>query len=129
MKYNKLKPGLELFAQTYSSDLLAVQPTLDLDDLTQQNRAYAGTGGTSEGNHMHRFTPAYMDAETGQAVVSRFADGRSAPVHLLAGLPEEWIVEHTASSYEPKLKDSIIVGFIRDNIFYTRAEAAKACSH
>jgi len=128
MKKVIIEPKLELFAQTYSADILTAQPTLDAENLAQQNRAYAGTGGTSEGNQAHRFTPAYRDAESGKVATSRFADGRPAPIHMLTGLPEEWFIEHIKNK-APKLKNSIIVGFTRDNKFYTRAEAAKACAH
>jgi len=128
MKDEKLESQLALFAQTYSADLLVTQPTLSVDDLTHQNQAYEGTGGTSQGNHGQGFAPAYMDAETGKIVTSKFADGRSAPIHLLSGLPEEWIVGRSCSD-APKLKDSIVVGFVRGEKFFTRAEAAKACAH
>jgi len=129
MADEKVESRLELFAQTYSADLLVSQPTVGLDDLAHQNQAYAGTGGTSQGNHERGFSPAYMDAETGKIVASSFTDGRPAPIHLLCGLPDEWVVEQGFNSEGPKLKESIVVGFVKNNIFYTRAEAAKACAH
>lgn len=129
MADEKVESRLALFAQTYSADLLVNQPTLTLDDLAHQNQAYAGTGGTSQGNQGQGFSPAYMDAETGQIVLSTFTDGRPAPIHLLCGLPEEWMQDHASSSEMPKLKGSIVVGFVRDGQFYTRAEAAKVCAH
>jgi len=129
MKDEKIESPLALFAQTYSADLLVTQPTLTLDDLAHQNQAYAGTGGTSQGNHAQGFSPAYMDAATGRIVISAFTDGRPAPIHLLGGLPEEWILEQSNSSDAPRLKESIVVGFVRGDRFYTRAEAAKACAH
>jgi len=128
MTDEKLESRLALFAQAYSADLLVTQPTLTLDDLAHQNQAYAGTGGTSQGNRGQGFAPAYMDATTGKIVASTFTDGRPAPIHLLSGLPEEWILEHSNGDI-PKLKESIVVGFVRGDTFYTRAEAAKACAH
>jgi len=129
MTDEKVESRLALFAQTYSADLLVNQPTLTLDDLIHQNQAYEGTGGTSQGNHGQGFSPAYMDAETGKIVASTFTDGRPAPIHLLCGLPEEWVLGHTSSSEAPRLKASIVVGFVRGDQFYTRAEAAKVCAH
>jgi len=129
MTDEKVESRLALFAQTYSADLLVNQPTLTVDDLVHQNQAYAGTGGTSQGNEGQGFSPAYMDAETGKIVMSTFNDGRPAPIHLLSGLPDEWILEHDSGCEVPKLKGSILVGFVRGEQFYTRAEAAKACAH
>jgi len=129
MKNTELEARMALFAQTYSADLLVAQPTFGPDDLTIQNQAYAGTGGTSEGNQAHRFAPAYKDVDSGKAVASCFADGRPAPIHLLAGLPEGWIINHADRSEMPTLRPNILVGFIRDGKFFTRAEAAKACAH
>ncbi len=129
MADEKVESKLELFAQTYSADLLVSQPTIGPDDLAHQNQAYAGTGGTSQGNHGRGFSPAYMDTETGETVASSFTDGRPAPIHLLCGLPDEWILDQGYDSEGPKLKESIVVGFVKDDKFYTRAEAAKACAH
>ena len=106
-----------------------MQTALNPEDLAHQNYAYAGTGGTSQVNHGLGFSPAYMDTENGEMVISRFADGRPAPVHLLGGLPEEWIIEDYEDNGSIRLKETIIAGFIRNDRFYTRAEAAKVCSH
>lgn len=129
MTNEKLESRFALFAQTYSADLLINQPTLTQDDLAHQNQAYAGTGGTSQGNHEQGFSPAYMDATTGKIVASKFTDGRPAPIHLLCGLPEEWMLEQINNGHALQLKNSIVVGFVRGDKFYTRAEAAKACAH
>jgi hypothetical protein len=63
---------------------------------------------------------------TRQAELSRFADGRPAPMHLLEGLPDLWVVERDTQGRVSALKDTVIAGFIRGGLFYTREQAAAA---
>jgi len=61
---------------------------------------------------------------TGQSEFSRFADGQPAPMHLLDGLPDLWVVKRDAQGRVSALEDTVIAGFIRGGHFYTREQAA-----
>lgn len=97
--------------------------------LRQENLAFVGTGGVSEANRRRGFLPAFYDVATGRAEIARFADGRPAPMHVLDGLPEEWVVERDAAGRVRAIKSSVISGFIRGAYFYTRDQAAAAVLH
>jgi hypothetical protein len=99
------------------------------EQLRLENLAYVGTGGISQENRHRGFLPAFFDSETGRSVLSKFADGRVAPVHLLDGLPAEWIVARDRSGRVRSVKSSVIAGFVLDGWFYTREQAAKATLH
>lgn len=92
--------------------------------LVEENRRFAGTGGVSENNAQARFVPAFQDAHTGQVEISRFRDGRPAPFHLIDGLPEDWIAERDVTGRVIRIKGSIISGFVRFGVFFTRQEAS-----
>lgn len=96
------------------------------DALTRENFRYMGTGGVSANNRSQGFVPAFKDAETGIIYKSRFANGMPAPVHMLAGLPEELVEVHEELSTNLSLKSSVISGFIREETFYSREEARQA---
>jgi hypothetical protein len=95
--------------------------------LREENETYAGTGGVSENNCSARFLPAFQDSLSGRVEQARKEDGSPAPMHLLCALPDEWVAERDASGRILALKDTIIAGFLRDGVFYTREEAASAC--
>ena len=99
---------------------------LTADSLKQENLEFYGTAGVSHENRGNGFTPAFCDTETGRVEISRFHNGQPAPMHLLEGLPEGWIIERDAASKATAVKHSVITGFVRDNCFYTRAQAAAA---
>ena len=61
------------------------------------------------------FRPAFLDYSTCTIHMSRFADGRLAPVHIRDTLPEELLA-----------KGTLIAGFERNGFFYTRAAAERA---
>ncbi len=92
--------------------------------LVEENRRFAGTGGVSEHNAQARFVPAFQDAHTGQVEISRFRDGRPAPFHLIDGLPEDWIAKRDVTGRVVQIKGSIISGFVRFGVFFTRQEAS-----
>jgi len=92
--------------------------------LVEENRQFTGTGGVSENNVKARFTPAFLDVSTGRIEISRFADGRPAPFHLLDGMPEEWIVKKDLKGCVLEIKHNIVSGFVRLGKFFTRQEAA-----
>ena len=85
---------------------------------------YRGTMGVSENNRCLGFQPAFIDRETGTVYLSRFADGRLAPCHLLDGLPAELVLARDEQGHVTCVKDSVESGFVHDERFHTRAEAA-----
>ncbi len=99
---------------------------LTTETLRKQNLAFVGTGGVSEENRSSGFRPAFFDTATGRAALARFTDGRPAPMHLLDGLPDEWVAERDAAGQVRAIKDSVIAGFVRNGRFYTREQAAAA---
>ncbi len=97
--------------------------------LTKQNHIYRETGGVSEGNRSRGFRPAFLDQSTGNTWLSRFADGRIAPVHVLDGLPSGLVAERDGGGHVKVVIDCVIAGFLRGGLFYTRAQAARAAAH
>jgi hypothetical protein len=93
--------------------------------LREDNRAFDGTGGVSAGNCTQGFIPAFCDTETGKAVPSRHADGSLASIHLLVGLPPEWAVELGNGNVVLAVKETVIAGFLRAGVFFTRDQAAQ----
>ena len=69
------------------------------------------------------FAPAYHNSETGEILLSSFANGTPAPVHLLEGLPANWFTVKNAHPTPGLLRESVRSGYTRDNVFYTREEA------
>lgn len=68
--------------------------------------------------------PAFYDPETRTVMLSRFANGATAAVHVTDGLPEDWIIRGDATGAVARIKDSIIAGFLSNGHFYTREEAS-----
>jgi hypothetical protein len=85
---------------------------------------FSGTGGVSENNPCLSFQPAFIDRETGTVYLSRFPDGRLAPCHLLDGLPAELVLERSEQGHVTHVNASVVSGFVHDDHFYTRDEAA-----
>ena len=99
------------------------------EKLRKENQVFAGTGGVSQGNRSSGFIPSFCDTETGAVQISRFKNGLPAPMHLLEGLPDEWVSERDPSGRVASLKASVIAGFLYKNSFYTREQAANAVLH
>ncbi|MGD8956101.1 MAG: hypothetical protein PVJ03_02130 [Chromatiaceae bacterium] len=93
--------------------------------LRRENAVFRGTGGVSEDNRSLGFRPAYFNTATGETVVSRFANGAIAPVHVLDGLPEDWVVARDRRGNVREVLASILAGFVRGGRFYTREAAAR----
>jgi hypothetical protein len=85
---------------------------------------YRDTNGLSENNRCLGFQSAFLDRETSTVYLSRFADGRLAPFHLLDGLPPELVLARDEEGHVTQVKASVESGFVRDEQFYTRYEAA-----
>lgn len=96
--------------------------------LATENARFAGSGGVSQGARRQGFLPAFLDRGTGEVYLSRFADGRLAPIHVLDGLPVRLVVMHNTHRVTAA-KASVIAGFVRSQSFYTRAQAALAAGH
>lgn len=94
--------------------------------LLRENHRFGGTTGVSIGNRSYGFKPAFMDRVTGQIYLSRFGDGRPAPVHVLDGLPKELVIQRSASGRVIKVRGSVIAGFVKDGQFLTREEDTAA---
>lgn len=92
--------------------------------MRRENLAFAGTGGVSPVSRKACFEPAFRDDSTGRVELSRYASGALAPMHLMDGLPAEWVLERDPDGRACALKASIVAGFVRDGEFYTREQAA-----
>lgn len=103
--------------------------TTSTDDLTvmkllAHNQRFAGTAGVSAENRAQGFRPAFFDIDKGSVHLSRFSDGRPAPVHVLDGLPGDVVVRRMHGGRVVAVKPSLVSGFVRENRFFTREQAA-----
>jgi hypothetical protein len=96
--------------------------------LKQENADHAGSGGRSQANRGLGFHPAFLDTGTFAIYLSRFADGRPAPFHMLDGLPDEVVVARSTSGRVVAAKGTLVSGFERNGFFYTRTAAARAAA-
>ena len=96
--------------------------------LKEQNERFMNTGGRSQENRSEGFRPAFSDTSTGAVYLSCFADGRPAPMHMLDGLPQEVVVSRNECGRVTEVKESVIAGFVRGGLFYTREQAAAAAT-
>ena len=92
--------------------------------LRLENARFGDSGGASENNRESGFVPAYRNIRTGQTVASCFANGEPAPVHVLEGLPEDWVLARDGDGQVSRVLATVVSGFIRDGRFYTREAAA-----
>jgi hypothetical protein len=99
---------------------------LSEETLAQENLRYNGSGGISANNRNQGFIPAFMDTETGNVYRSRFPNGKPAPIHVLAGLPDELLDTHCHPNSHRSIKHSVISGFILEDRFYSREAASQA---
>jgi hypothetical protein len=102
--------------------------TLTTQYLHLEAAAHQGTGGVSSENRSLGFRPAFQDTRTGETYPSTFADGRPAPFHLLDGLPEDLVLARDRYGRASRVIGSIVAGFLREGIFYTRAQACAVVS-
>lgn len=106
-----------------------LQGVLTEMSLRDENRLYANTRGISQNNKSLGFQPGYLNSRNGECALSRFSDGRLAPVHVLEGLPDHWVRARDGKGKVTELEPGVISGFIRDGRFYTREEAMRAAAH
>ena len=98
---------------------------LTLETLREENTCYCQTGGISQNNGHAGFRSAFLDRATGRVYLSCFANGVPAPVHLFDGLPDELVLERSTDGRTIAIKETVIAGFLRADIFYTREQAAR----
>lgn len=72
------------------------------------------------------YLPAFYDHYTMTAELSRFTDGMPAPVHLLDGLPDDWVAKRSTTGKILALKESVTAGYLYKGFFYTPDEVACA---
>ena len=96
--------------------------------IERDNQRFQGTGGISQNNQALAFRPAFRDCDTGRVELSRFATGVPAPMHLLCGLPEDWVLGRNPAGMVVSVKSSIVAGFLCDGHFYTREQAVRTLS-
>lgn len=97
--------------------------------LRRENRVFRGTGGVSAENRSQGFVPAFLDTRTGCVYRACFADGRPAPMHLLEGLPPTLVLTRDVNGRVTTIQPSVMAGFLRDDQFYTREQAAALVVH
>ena len=97
---------------------------MDRNTLLKENIEFSGTNGVSTVNKEANFVPAFRDEATGRIEIAKFRNGLAAPMHLICGLPEEWATDHDDRGSINRVKSSIIAGFLRHGVFYTRQQAA-----
>lgn len=102
-----------------------VQSLLTPRRLERENTIHRGTPGVSAENRGYGFRPAFFDTQTQTIHEARFSDGTPAPFHLLDGLPSSLVLARGPSGRVVAVKPSVISGFVRDGLFYTRDEAAR----
>lgn len=102
---------------------MSAQCVLTDERLRRENLAFAGTRGVSANNWAFGFVPAFRDTDTGRVEIARLANGRPAPMHIIEGLPTDWAAARVDGRV-CALKASIVAGFLRNGVFYTREEAA-----
>jgi hypothetical protein len=134
MKYVQVRLSLQiLLLMGVNQDSGAVQRIRNMPDLhacldhamlKRENRVYGGSPGVSDGCREGCFKPAFLDQETGTVYVSRHPNGHVATFHTLDGLPDEVVTARYANGNVSKAKHTLVSGFLKDCIFYTRQEAA-----
>jgi len=102
-----------------------------LNDMTlrHENRLYANTSGVSRNNAGLGFRPGYLNRRSGECVLSRFSDGTPAPIHVLDGVPESWVRARDNAGHVVAVVAEVVSGFVHEDRFYTREEAARAANH
>lgn len=90
-----------------------------------ENRRYRGSAGTSPGNRHLGFQSAFRDRATGRVYLSRFRDGRVAPIHVLDGLPDDLVVVRAKSGQVLEAQATVEAGFVQGRRFYTREQVTR----
>lgn len=129
-----------MYAESLQLNIATVQPqqqertrqqrgALTQLSLRDENVLFERTRRLDLHNDRQGFVPGFRHSATGDLAISRFADGSAAPLHVLDGLPEDWIAERDVHGHVTHTCAGLVSGFIRQGRFYTRDEAARACAH
>ena len=102
---------------------------MSIATLETENQQFSGTTGVSQNNRSCGFIPAFCNLETHTVEPSRFASGAMAPVHVIDGLPSDWIESWDAEGHVNTVKGGVIAGFLLEGCFYTREQAAYLTRH
>lgn len=107
------------------------QQCMTQERLELETEIYEDSGATSTHCRPYGFRPAFYDTQSRLIHMSRFSDGRLAPIHLLDGLPEQVVVARDSDGRIEAVKESIISGFEMYGRFYTRDEVSVmlSCRH
>jgi len=92
--------------------------------LRQQTLAFRGTCGESRLAGGKGFLPAFCDPASGRVELARLANGQPAAMHLITYLPADWTASRDGAGRVLTLRPGIVAGFVRDDRFFTREEAA-----
>lgn len=111
---------------TTLSNVLATASNQCRKRLSDENKLFAGTMGISQNNFEYGFCPAFRNEKTKQVLLSRTANGKVSPVHMLDGLPNDWFCQNKQGNQARVLLDEITSGFVRQGVFYTREETVNA---
>lgn len=114
---------------THTSERVTDAHGVSPERLEAQNRQFKSTGGVSEENRSLGFCPAFLDEKTGNVYLSCYTNGQIAPFHLLDGLPQELVVSRTETGRVKSVKNTVAVGFVMGERFYTREQAVEAIAH
>ena len=92
----------------------------------QALNVYMYADNASERFRAQGYLPAFYNRDTLTVELSRFTNGKLAPIHLLDALPSDWVAERSPSGKILALKDSVDVGYLCDGVFYTPCEVSEA---
>lgn len=97
--------------------------------LREENALHAYTLGIGANRSELGVVPGYLNCVAGKRTIARFADGQGAPVHVLDGLPDDWIAERDCHGRPVRTHPGIVASFSHGGPFLTRDEAAEAAVH
>lgn len=65
------------------------------------------------------FMPAFYDPKTEEVHLATYEDGQPAVIHVLDGIPGDWVSEWGVDGRPVALKTGIIAGYMRSGAFFT----------
>lgn len=93
--------------------------------LRRRRRRGPRAGRWAGAGRIGKFVPAFSDTTTGAVYLSRFVDGRPAPIHVYETLPDALVMRRDALHRPLALRADVISGFFSAGRFYTREQAAR----
>ena len=93
-----------------------------------QNILFKGRGGISQEVAHRGLIPAFFDEDSKIIYLSRLQNGAVATIHILDGLPDEVVLRRNKNGEVQDVKTSIIFGFYKNGVFYTRQQASELVS-